>query len=100
MGLETAQTARPDVGVVHGRPGVHDFQDFARFKRWHDAPPLATSRQPHAETGFEDLRIQDLCHAAAAWLVQDDVPLRTVRELLRHRNIATTMCYAHASAGW
>jgi len=43
----------------------------------------------------EDLRIHDLRHTAAAWLVQDGVPLRTVCELLRHKDIATTMRYAH-----
>lgn len=44
---------------------------------------------------IEDVRIHDLRHTCAAWLVQDDVPLRTVCELLRHRDIATTMRYAH-----
>lgn len=42
-----------------------------------------------------DLRIHDLRHTAAAWLVQDDVPIRTVCELLRHKDIGTTMRYAH-----
>lgn len=36
-----------------------------------------------------------LRHTAAAWLVQADVPLRTVSELLRHKDIRTTMRYAH-----
>lgn len=44
---------------------------------------------------IEDFRIHDLRHTAAAWLVQDDVPIRTVCELLRHRDIGTTMRYAH-----
>lgn len=42
-----------------------------------------------------DLRIHDLRHTAATWLVHEDVPLRTVCELIRHKYIATTMRYAH-----
>ena len=45
--------------------------------------------------GIQGLRIHDLRHTCAAWLVQTGVPLRTVAEILRHRDIATTMRYAH-----
>lgn len=47
--------------------------------------------------GIEGLRIHDLRHTCAAWLVQAGVPLRTVSEILRHRDFATTMIYAHLS---
>lgn len=37
----------------------------------------------------------DLRHTCAAWLVQRGVTLRTVRDYMRHKSIATTMIYAH-----
>ncbi|MCG7977492.1 MAG: tyrosine-type recombinase/integrase [Candidatus Thiodiazotropha taylori] len=39
--------------------------------------------------------MHDLRHTCAAWLVQTGVPLRTVTEILRHKDIRTTMIYAH-----
>lgn len=42
-----------------------------------------------------DLRIHDLRHTCAAWLIQNGVPLRTVAEIMRHQDISTTMIYAH-----
>lgn len=45
--------------------------------------------------GIEDFTVHDLRHTAAAWLVQEGTPIRTVAEIMRHRDIATTMNYAH-----
>jgi integrase len=45
--------------------------------------------------GIEDFTIHDLRHTAAAWLIQEGIPIRTVAEILRHNDIATTMRYAH-----
>lgn len=42
-----------------------------------------------------DFTPHDLRHTCAAWLVQAGVPIRTVSELLRHKDIRTTMRYAH-----
>lgn len=47
--------------------------------------------------GVDDFRIHDLRHTCAAWMVQRGVPLRTVADVLRHSDIATTMRYAHLS---
>lgn len=49
------------------------------------------------EADIPDLRIHDLRHTCAAWLVQAGVPLRTVAEVMRHKDIATTMIYSHLS---
>lgn len=50
------------------------------------------------DAGLSDVRIHDLRHTCAAWLVQAGVPLREVAEVLRHGSIQTTMKYAHLAA--
>lgn len=42
-----------------------------------------------------DVTVHTLRHTCAAWLVQAGVPLRTVRDIMRHKDIRTTMIYAH-----
>jgi len=64
--------------------------------RKHRIASLKTSfGRARAAAGLEDVTIHDLRHTCGAWLVQAGVPIRTVAEVLRHRDIATTMRYAH-----
>jgi integrase len=46
----------------------------------------------------EAIHYHSLRHTGATWLVQNNVPLPYVKEVLGHRNISTTMVYAHADA--
>lgn len=45
--------------------------------------------------GVGHVRIHDLRHSYASWLLQDGVPLDEVGKMLGHRNAATTQRYAH-----
>lgn len=45
--------------------------------------------------GLKGATPHTLRHTFAAWLVQASVPLRTVCDLMRHKDIKTTMIYAH-----
>lgn len=47
------------------------------------------------QVGIENLRIHDLRHTCAAWLVTAGVPLAEVRDLLGHQTIGMTERYAH-----
>lgn len=51
--------------------------------------------QAAIKAGLDDLRIHDLRHTAASWLVTDGVPLEVVKELLGHSSITMTERYAH-----
>jgi integrase len=47
------------------------------------------------KAGIKDFRIHDLRHSFASFALKKGVPLVNVSKLLGHRDIATTMRYAH-----
>jgi len=61
--------------------------------------PLRDIRNPFEtavrKAGIPSLRFHDLRHTFASWLVMAGVDIRTVQELLGHKDIRITMRYAH-----
>lgn len=53
---------------------------------------FATARR---KAGIEGVRVHDLRHTYASWLVMAGVPLRTVAELLGHKSLTMVARYAH-----
>lgn len=45
----------------------------------------------------EDLTLHDIRHSAATYLIEQQVPLRTVADILGHKTIQMTMRYTHPS---
>lgn len=50
------------------------------------------------EADLKDFRFKDLRHTFASWLAIDNISLNTIRELMCHTDIKTTLIYAHLSA--
>ncbi len=48
--------------------------------------------------GFsERLRFHSLRHTYASWLAQRGISIKAIQELMRHKNLSTTMRYMHLS---
>ena len=68
-----------DSGGLGGSPIKHSFKTASR------------------RAGIGNLRVHDLRHTFASWLVMSGTPLRTVAELLGHKSLAMVYRYSHLS---
>ena len=50
-----------------------------------------------AAAGLDDFRFHDCRHHFASWFMMRDGKLQPLKELLGHRDIKTTLIYAHLS---
>lgn len=92
--LRRRQQLRRERG--HDQPGHESPWAFAHKKDGSQIGAIKTSfYAAAAQAGLPDISPHTLRHTFAAWLVQAGVPLRTVCELCRHKDIRTTMRYAH-----
>ncbi|OQX15140.1 MAG: hypothetical protein BWK73_07440 [Thiothrix lacustris] len=73
-------------GNPHIFPGEVEGQPYSDFKR-----PWKRIRE---RSGLKDLRIHDLRHTIASWLVQDKNSLYLVGKILNHKDLRTTERYA------
>lgn len=73
-------------GFVFIRNGF--VPEYANWRRGEWLPALEGA-------GLGELRIHDLRHTYASWLIQDGVPLAEVGRLLGHVSPTTTQIYAH-----
>lgn len=95
------------VGSLAGKPHrncsglVFVTSDAGRHRR----VGLPMSRQAYLRERFRpaavraglpaDVRVHDLRHTCASWLVQAGVPVREVQQILGHKSITTTERYSH-----
>jgi len=57
-------------------------------------------RSCRSKVGLEDVQMRDLRRTFASWLVQANVPIKTVSNLMRHADIKiTALRYAHLDQG-
>ncbi len=67
-------------------------EDGMSYGNWRKAFENACKR-----AGIEDFRFHDLRHTFASYLVMAGVDIRTVQELMGHKDIKMTMRYSHLS---
>lgn len=61
------------------------YKDFRRL--WNKAK---------ADAGIENLRFHDLRHTVATRLAKNNIPIPTIKGILAHSDVSTTMRYVHA----
>lgn len=61
------------------------YKDFRRL--WNKAKENA---------GIENFRFHDLRHTVATRLAKNNIPITTIKEILSHSDVSTTMRYSHA----
>jgi len=87
--LESFKLYRSKKGCVLERDGIKKYDKALWENFWWLAKKL----------GIENVSIHTFRHTFASYLIMNGVDLVTVKELLEHRDITTTMRYAHLVPG-
>ena len=100
--LEPEPEKRTGHVFVYGRPMVacrcpHCSSHFFRGKQIRDF--RRSFKTAARAAGVPDARIHDMRHTVASWVLTESGDLRLTGELLGHRNLQTTMRYAHLLPG-
>lgn len=72
---------------------------FAHLSRFGTLRTMWDRMQKHLGPAFDDVTVHTLRHTCASWQVQAGVDIKRVQTWLGHRNIATTLIYAHLAPG-
>ena len=87
------------IGVLHNVQKQEDnpYVFCGNKKGTHLVAAQQTWGRIRKKAGISDVRIHDLRHSFASFMIKNGVSLFEVSKLLGHSNIATTMRYAHLS---
>jgi integrase len=78
-----------------GSPWV--FPSARSSKSGHIANPFKPWARIIKRAGLKNVRIHDLRRTLGVWMVQNGTPLKVIQEQLGHRDINSTMVYAHTA---
>ncbi|WP_027018995.1 tyrosine-type recombinase/integrase [Corynebacterium sputi] len=94
VGVEYIDKPLPVSGLIFTSQGNRPFSADVVRREWSASCRLATvNGQP-----VGSVRLQDLRHTAASWMMQDGISLETVKQFLGHEAIRTTERYARFGA--
>jgi integrase len=87
----------PALEILNGLPskGTSEFVFPGAGKSGHLAEPGKAWRRIRERAGVPDVRVHDLRHTLASWLVAEGFGLPLIGKALNHSQVATTARYSH-----
>ena len=98
--LPCVNVPTPRSGLVVANAAGLPYDSALFAKRLDAAARVASVKVGRQERKVGHVRVHDLRHSFASWLVQAGVPIQQVQELLGHKSIATTERYAKLGRSW
>lgn len=100
--IQQSKSGKPRVlpippGLAHIITGMSRRSEWV-FPRWRSPNTITHLFEKYAtDAGLVGVRLHDLRHTTASYLVQAGVPIKTVQEILGHARVTTTEIYTHLS---
>lgn len=92
--LEYREVRRPRSGLILANSEGNPYDGALFFHRLDAAARAAYVGEGSRRRAVGHVRVHDLRHSYASWLVRAGIPIQQVQQLLGHRSIATTERYA------